>query len=489
VTTIAQALAAAHAHHERGELPQAEVLYRQVLAAAPGHAEASHLLGILELQSGRVGPAIALLESAVAKQPDNTRYRGNLGSVYFTAHRFGEARELLEATVRDDPTHFEAFYNLGVTLAALGELPQAETRYRSCLRLNASHRGAHNNLGNLLRELGRYDEALVHLERALGIDPNAAQAHYNRALVWLSQGRFAEGWPEYEWRWRCPEFRPRHQQVAAWDGSPQAQKTLLIHAEQGLGDTMQFIRYLPAVVARVPNTVVEVQPGLIPLLRQSGYPNLIAQGAPLPPFDLQLPLASLPRVMGTALETIPRDVPYLRAAAELISAWRGQLGSQATFKVGIAWQGNPNYREDRFRSIALAMFAPLAGVPGVELFSLQKGVGAEQVAALGGRFRVVDLGSQIDQLTAPFLDTAAIMKCLDLVITSDTAIAHLAGALAVPVWVALRYAPDWRWMASGRESPWYPTMRLFRQPTFGDWLSVFDEMAGELGAVAAGGQG
>jgi Tfp pilus assembly protein PilF len=441
------------------------------------------------VQSGRLAEAVTLLESAVARDPSNTRFRGNLGSVYFTAGRLHEARELLAATVRDDPTHFEAFYNLGVTQAALGEFEQAESNYRICLRLNPEHRGAHNNLGNMLRELGRYDEALSHLDHALAVDPNSAQAHYNRALVWLSQGKLSEGWPEYEWRWRCPEFHPRHQQVPAWNGSPLADATLLVHAEQGLGDTMQFIRYLPQVLERVPNTLVEVQPALVPLLRQSGYWGLVPQGSAVPRLDVQLPIASLPRVLKTTLDTIPHDVPYLSASEELTTAWRAHFARQDSFKVGIAWQGNPNYREDRFRSIPLKQFAPCAAVPGVQLFSLQKGTGVEQITAVGSEFRVVDLGSNIDQLTAPFLDTAAIMKSLDLVITSDTAIAHLAGALAVPVWVALRHGPDWRWMASGQASPWYPTMRLFRQRALGDWPSVFGEMARELGALVGGGNG
>jgi Tfp pilus assembly protein PilF len=484
LSTILETLATAHAFHQRGEMPQAEALYRQVLAVEPSHGDACNALAVLALQTNRAAEAVELLERAVASEPDNLKFRGNLGSAYFTANRFEEARATLEQAIAGNPDNSEAHYNLGVTWAALKEFDKAEASYKRCLQLMPRHRESHNNLGNMLREQGRFDEAIVYLDQALQIDPSTAFAHFNRALAWLSQGRLTEGWREYEWRWKCQEFKARHQRYPQWDGRLLENQTLLVHAEQGLGDTIQFVRFLPEVRRRAPRTLVEVQAPLIGLLRQSGFTGLVAKDSALPPIDAQIAMASLPFTLGTKLETIPAEVPYLRANQELALAWRDYLLRYNGLKVGIAWQGNPGYREDHFRSFPLVSFAPLADVPGVQLFGLQKGPGREQIEVTKDRLRLVDLGAHIDVDTGPFLDTAAIMQNLDLVITSDTVTAHLAGALGVPVWVALRRGADWRWMAEGTTSPWYPTMRLFRQQVFGQWPPVFAEMASELRTLA-----
>lgn len=479
MATLAQALTQGLHHHQAGQLSRAEQIYRQILAQQPVHADALHLLGALALQTGRRDEAVRLLEQAVAADPTIAVYHGNLASAYLTAGRYEEARGALQQAIRRDPTFAEAFYNLGVVLYNLGRLDEAVDAYRHCLELRAGNASAHGNLGDLLRELGQFDQALAHLEQALAVDPQLPNAHYNRALVLLSLGRLEEGWAEYEWRWRCREFSRRQLAQPSWDGSPLADKTLLIHAEQGLGDTIQFIRYLPLARQRCGNVLVEVQANLVPLLECSGLSGLVAQRAALPRFDFQLPMLSLPGIFGTTLETVPAAVPYLKARPELVDSWREKLSRYSQFKVGIVWQGSPSYREDRYRSIPLPYFTPLAHVPGVQLFSLQKGPGSEQISSLRNEFHVVDLGS-IDTHAGPFMDTAAIMKNLDLIITSDTASAHLAGALGVPVWVALRIAPDWRWLTHRATSPWYPSMRLFRQKHFGDWPGVFEEIAHEL---------
>jgi hypothetical protein len=248
-----------------------------------------------------------------------------------------------------------------------------------------------------------------------------------------------------------------------------------------MGDTLQFLRYVPLAHRRGGRVILLCQPPLVRLLaRTRGIERLLAHGDPLPAFDVHVPLLCLPGLFGTTLERVPVDVPYLEAEPPLVEAWRHRLGSYPGFKVGIAWQGNPRFRQDRFRSIPLAQFAPLARVPGVHLLSLQKGVGREQLPALHGRFPVTDLGSELDETTGAFLDTAAVMKNLDLVVTSDTSIAHLAGALGVPVWVALQDVPDRRWLLDREDSPWYPTMRLFRQTRSGRWEDVFDRIAEAL---------
>jgi hypothetical protein len=289
-----------------------------------------------------------------------------------------------------------------------------------------------------------------------------------------------QGWTDYEWRFKCKRFGslpPFH--APLWDGSPLEGRTILIHAEGGLGDTLQFIRYAPLVHRRGGRVILVCQPPLVRLLSLSrglGVERLLAQGDPLPEYDVHASLLSLPGLLGTTLESVPTDVPYLDAEPQLVESWRRRLGSYPGFKVGIAWQGNPKHCGDRFRSSPLVQFAPVARVPGVHLLSLQKGAGREQLPALQGRFPVTDLGSHLGD----FLDTAAVMKSLDLVISVDTAIAHMAGALGIPVWVALPFAPDWRWLLDREDSPWYPTMRLLRQTRPSWWEDVFHRIAEAL---------
>jgi hypothetical protein len=295
-------------------------------------------------------------------------------------------------------------------------------------------------------------------------------------------GHFEQGWPSYEWRWKCKEFGSMPPlRAPLWDGSPLDGRTILIHAEQGLGDTLQFIRYVPLVQQRGGRVIMMCQPPLMRLLAHCpGIERLIPHGETPPEIDLHVPLLSLPKLLGTTVESVPADGPYLDADSDLVEIWRHRLAAYPGFKIGIAWQGNPKFRLDRIRSIPLAQFAPLADVPGVHLLSLQKGAGGEQLAAPERRFPVTDLGCQLDETTGAFMDTAAVMKNLDLVITSDTSIAHLAGALGVPVWVALNDVPDWRWLLNRDDSPWYPPMRLFRQRRTGHWEDVFDRIAEAL---------
>jgi hypothetical protein len=342
---------------------------------------------------------------------------------------------------------------------------------------------AHNNLGTVLKEQGNLEEAIACFERALQIEPDCAAAHWNRALIDLLTGDFARGWREYAWRWQTTQQVRRPFPQPEWDGQPLAEKTLLLHAEQGLGDTIQCIRYAPWVKQRAARVIVECQRPLFRLL--SGFPGidqLVAQGDALPQFDVQLPLLSLPGIHGTNGENVPARNPYLFAAAELVQRWRQRLSALEGVKIGISWQGNPKYASDRYRSIPLIQFAALAEIPGVCWISLQKGLGAEQLGAAGDCFRVRDFAAELDEASGPFMDTAAIMRNLDLVITSDTVNAHLAGALGVPVWVALPFVPDWRWLLNRSDTPWYPTMRLFRQGKAGDWPGVFADLQAALRA-------
>jgi hypothetical protein len=270
-----------------------------------------------------------------------------------------------------------------------------------------------------------------------------------------------------------------------WDGSPVEGQTILLHPEQGLGDIIQFLRYAPLVQERGATVLLGCPSHLRGLLANCrGIDRLIPDG-PLPPFDVHAPLGSLPGIFGTTPATVPGTVPYLFADAELTAHWQQELNHFSGFKIGIGWQGNPKYWGDALRSIPLIHFEPLARVKGVHFFSLQKGPGTDQLGAVANGFPVMDLGSKLDEASGAFMDTAAIMKNLDLVITSDTAIAHLAGALGVPVWVALPLVPNWRWLLHREDSPWYPTMRLFRQTERGNWQQVFERMVGELEKMIA----
>jgi hypothetical protein len=332
-----------------------------------------------------------------------------------------------------------------------------------------------------LQAQGRLDEAVAWFTLALERTPELGSVHMNYALACLQRGDFARGWTEYEWRFHCREHPILAQGMPPWDGSPLHGRSILLWAEQGLGDSIQFIRYAPAVARRGGRVIVSCPRLLVRILATCpGVAQAIPEGAPQTDFDCHAPLMSLPRIFGTTVDTIPAEVPYLEADLALATLWRDELARFGGFRIGIAWQGNPDHKKDRHRSFRLARFQPLASVPGVRLFSLQKGPGTEQLDELAGRFPVTDLGGRLDDFT----DTAALVQNLDLVITPDTSLAHLAGALGVPVWVMIPFASDWRWLLGREDTPWYPSMRLFRQRRWGDWDEVFSRMARELSAIA-----
>lgn len=320
--------------------------------------------------------------------------------------------------------------------------------------------------------MGQIDEAIAAYRRALALNRGLAEAHNSLGLALLLQGEFLPGWDEYEWRWKMKDFPSpqRNLDQVQWTGQPLEGRTLLLHAEQGIGDTLQFIRYLPLIRRLGASIIVECPSELQRLIRPiaSGH-RVGVTGQPLPPFELHCPLMSLPRVFGTMLDSIPREIPYLRADADDIQTWKDRLGEDLpSLKVGLAWAGSPNHAEDRYRSIALDRLGPLGQVPGIRFVSLQKGHAATQTNKLPHGMQLIDISEEIND----FADTAALIANLDLVIAVDTAVAHLAGAMGAPVWVLLPFAPDWRWMLDREDSPWYPTMRLFRQPLRGDWDSV-----------------
>ena len=403
----------------------------------------------------------------------------HLGNVFINQEKLPEAVASFQEAARLRPDLVVAHNNLGNALLQAGRPAEAVGPFQQAPRLQGDHADAHHCLGNAFKELGNLEEAVASYQRAIRLKPDFAEAHGNLALAWLLLGNFEHAWPEYEWRWKCQAgapFWPGYRQPL-WDGSPLNGRTILLHGEQGLGDILQFIRYAPLVKDRGGRVVVGCPEALLPLLSSCrGIDRLTHQALGPTDFELWAPLLSLPRILGTSLTSIPAEVPYLSVDAELSRRWRREIGSHQAFRIGIHWQGNPKHLSDRQRSFPLAQFAPLAALTGVQLFSLQKGQGVEQLGTLATRFPITDLGSRLND----FIDAAAVMKNLDLVICCDTAIAHLAGALAVPVWLALPFVPDWRWLLNRDDSPWYPTMRLFRQPRPGAWEEVFARIVGAV---------
>jgi tetratricopeptide (TPR) repeat protein len=507
---------------ESRRLEEAITHFRQAIQARPGHAPAHLNLGVALAQQGKPQEAIGSLEEALRKNPKYADAHYNLGNVLRDLRRKEEAVEhyrqaialrpghvgaynnlgltltemgkhaaamvFLQQATRLDPKGKEAFNNLGLACAGLGDFQKAVECYEEALCLDAAYPEAHANLGSAYQEQGRLEEALACYEVALWLEPGRASAQYNRALSWLKAGNYEKGWPAYEWRWRRPTMPPRPFQQPRWDGSSLEGKTILLWCEQGLGDTIQFVRYAKLVQERGGKVVLECPGSLVDLLATCpGVERAVAEGEALPEFDMQAPLMSLPGLVGTTLETVPAEVPYLSVEAKLVEWWGRRLGGK-DFKVGLVWQGNSRHPWDRWRSIPLGRFAPLAEVPGVKLVALQQGTGADQVGVVKERFKVEELREGPGGGERSFADTAAVMRNLDLVVSVDSSPAHLAGALGVPVWVAVAAVSDWRWMVVREDTPWYPTMRLFRQESLGAWGEVFASMARELQGMAAGGQ-
>jgi hypothetical protein len=368
-----------------------------------------------------------------------------------------------------------------------GAFDEAVAGYLRAIALKSDFVDAHSNLGNVLRRQGRVEEAIAACRRAIAIKPDFAPAHLNLALALLLKGDFAEGWREYEWRWQggTPDLKLRDLRRPRWRGEDLRGKTLLLHAEQGLGDTLQFARFAPMMATRGAKVILAVPPPLVALLRDAQWPNVkVSDGAKLTGYDFELPLMSVPAVLGMTEKTIPPIVPYLAANAERVAAWRKRLPNDG-FRIGVVWQGRPDAKIDSRRSFPLRSCAPICRLKGTSIISLQKGHGLDQLDALPAGVRIQRLDPDFDTGPDAFLDSAAIMMSLDLIITADTATAHLAGALARPVWIALPQVAEWRWLMDREDSPWYPTARLFRQGDDADWDEVFARMARELAPIVA----
>jgi tetratricopeptide (TPR) repeat protein len=455
--------------------------FQQALRVQPGYAEAYHNLGNAQRQLGHFAKAVESYQQAIRMQLKLPEVHDNLGIALTHLGRFDEAVASFHDALRLNPQFAEAYNSLGNTLQKQGKFEEGAANVEQALRLKPDFAEAHNTLGVIRSQQRLLDEALACYQKAIQLRPDHAEAHLNRAMVWLQQGKVEAGWTEFEWRWKCRHYPPRSFRQSAWDGSSLNGKTILLYAEMGLGDTIQFIRYAPLVKEKGGRVVVEPQAVLLPLLARSpGIDQLVARDSPLPDFDVHAPLLSLPHLLGTTLATIPADVPYVFADPQLIDHWRHELSSVRGFKVGITWRGSATYPGDLQRSIPLSHFAPLAAVEDVQLFSLQKGPGSEELPALAGCFPITDLSARLDEKTGAFMDTVAVMKNLDLIVTADTSIGHLAGALGAPVWLALGLTPHWPWFLNRENSAWYPGHRLFRREATESWADVFERIAAAL---------
>jgi tetratricopeptide (TPR) repeat protein len=466
----------------QGKLSEAMECYARALELAPGSAELHCNRGLIWMDRQRLTDAEREFRRALELKPESMEAHNNLGTVLACQRRFEEAAASFRRVLELRPDYAEGHNNLGAALGELGRLDDALECLRRAVQLNPEYAEAHSNLGDALRDSNRIDEALRCYETAIGLKPDYADAHFHRGYALLALGKFVDGWPEYEWRWKLRSARPPRFKQPQWTGADLIGQTILLRAEQGFGDAKQFIRYAPLVKGRgAASIIVEcARPAGRLLASCPGVDKIAIAGEPLPPFDTHAALLSLPGIFRTSLDTIPNKVPYLFPDAQAAQAWRDELSQVPGFKVGIAWQGNPGQAKDHFRSMPLGAFAAIAKVPGVRLFSLQAEFGREQLADAAA-WPIVDLGDRLGD----FYDTAAIVQNLDLVITCDSAPAHLAGALGVPTWLALASACDWRWMIGREDSPWYPTLRLFRQKRLGDWSDVFVRMAAELRQLLA----
>jgi tetratricopeptide (TPR) repeat protein len=512
--------AVARYHHAvllqgRGDAGGAALAYEQAVRLVPGFAEAWSNLGNVYRQLGRRDDALRAYDAAILAKPDFAAVYCNLGVLLIELERHTDATRALEVAIRLQPEMPEAHANLGQALRRDRQYAAAIAASRRAIELRPSYRDAYLNLAaaahevdafedavianeraaaidpacaqaycnaaGALHALGRYDEAIAACDRAIALRPDYAEANANRAISLLLAGDFARGWSDYPWTWRLPAKRasyPYLDRFPLWEGAPFHGRRLLVTREQGFGDALQMARYLPAVKARGGTVALEVAPALAALF--AGLPGVdelrVVEDTTVPrdDVDLHVPLLGLPRAFADGPIAIPFEAPYVHADPARVERWRARLGPRERFRVGFVWSGNPGHVDDRHRSCSLADFARLREIAGVAWYSLQKGRDQDLPGAGAPAFE--PLGPELGD----FAETAAAVSELDLVVAVDTSIVHLAGAMGKPVWTLLPFVPDWRWLAAGASTPWYPTMRLFRQPRAGDWSSVFAEVARAL---------
>ena len=456
------------AHERAGDLQAAANSYQRALALKPDSQELHCHLARALYQGGALLPAAELYQRALVLDPKKYEIYNDLGLVLTDLGNFEAALEVFRRSLINNPRSAKTIAGLGRLFERKGDLISAAEAYRDAIKLDPKMPATYVDLGFVLYGLGEVAEAADCFARLRALQPDSAEATVNLGLIHLLQGNLAAGWAEYESRWKVGVGDDRKLMQRRWKGEALRGERILLCAEQGLGDTMQFVRYVPLVAKLGGEVVLEVQPALHGLLAGTdGASRVIRRGEMLPEFMWQCPLMSLPLALGTELETIPRRVPYIVPDAARVEAWRERLPGN-TRRIGLAWSGNPGHPRDRLRSIALEQLVPLLKVAGTTFYSLQFGSGAEQMMQLPPGVPLVDLGDELED----FANVAATVANLDLVISIDSAVAHLAGAMGKPVWILLNKGCDWRWFLEREDSPWYPTARLFRQSTPGGWQEV-----------------
>ncbi len=456
--------------------------YRDALKLDPSFVRAYCRLSVALTRKGLLDEALQSLSIALKLKPDYTDALYQAGCILNQKNKPAEAINCFEKLLTLEPGRAEAFFALGTALSALDREDAAMASYGKALSIAPDHAYALNNIGLLLKERGEIDDAAALYRKAIETNADLEGVHWNLSHVFLLTGRFEAGWKEFEWRLKKDDWQKanlRHCKAPLWKGESLRGKTLFIHDEQGLGDTLQFIRYLPMVKALGGNTLFETQKSLMGLLKDfPGIDRLLprsTKGVLPKDMDFYVPLLSLPAIFNTNLYTIPDTVPYLHADAGKAKYWKEQLKGPP-FKVGIVWAGAPKHCNDRNRSCSLKQFEPLAKITGVRVIGIQKGKAAEQVDDLCANIEIVNYGPKLEDFT----DTMGLIENLDLVISVDTAVAHLAGAMGKPVWTLLPFSPDWRWLLNRTDTPWYPSMRLYRQERKGAWAPVFERVLKDL---------
>jgi len=459
--------------HNAGRHQEAETISRLLIKINPHDGQLLFLLGMVLQQTGRSQEALKYLEQAAKLQPQSAPIFNGLGFVHQSLQDYSRAVENHAKAIELGLQAAGTFYSMGYACYKLGDVEQAISLFQKAVELNPQYAANWHNLAKCLKDLHRLEESIAAYDRALAVDPNCFQAGYGRAISLLTAGRLQEGFREHN-KWRNHGRTPRQFSQPAWNGEPIPGKTLFLHAEQGFGDAIQTVRFVRQVRERAANIILECRPELKTLFSSSGCADVvIAYGEEIPPFDCFTSLFSLPGILGTTMQTIPNETPYLKVATceHLPPAPAGHL------KVGLAWAGNPLHQNDVARSIRLEELALLLQTPDATFYSLQVPVPARDEVCFRSLGKLLDMSGRLKD----FLDTASAIAAMDLIIAVDTAVAHLAGALAKPTWTLIAYSPDWRWLMDRPDTPWDPTMRLFRQAQKGQWQPVILQVAEELG--------
>ena len=462
-----------------GRLDLALESYNGAIARDPELAEAHYNRGNVLREGKRFVDALASYDRAIALQPGFAPAHNNRGNALRSLKQYDEARQSYDRAIAADAGSADAYINRGAVAADVGRHAKALADYDAAIARDPASADAHNSRGVALRELGRHSEAIASHEKAIALAPEHAEAHWALSICLLQQGNFAAGWPLYEWRWKNANLKLERRNFDAplWDGSQLLQgKTILLHGEQGLGDVLQFCRYAALVADRGARVILEVATPLAPLLAgMTGVAEVAVKGRALPAFDFHCPFLSLPLAFRTALDTIPAAGGYLRAPAAHRAVWQGLLGTKTAPRVGLCWSGNPDHKNDRHRSLPVGDLAAMLPA-GMDYICVQKDIRAEDAVVLKTRTDIRQFGEKLGD----FADTAALCEQLDLVISVDTSIAHLAGALDKPVWILLPASADWRWLLERGDSPWYDSARLYRQTTPGHWQDALARVKADL---------